>query len=270
MNVSPWPLTPAFAVSLIFYYRPRARAFVGTSPGGSRLVVARENLRGYRGLTFDGYGALLQGGPDEPPRVLARLLSEAGKVVDRSVRDAWRKALRTKFAADSFLAFREVHRQVFQDFFTRHGIRADLDASIDEAFDEYRLAKAYPEVSAVLRDLERDVAMAVVSNMDTAILLEALHRNGLSFTFVVASEEEQRYKPSASIFQRAIRYLGLPPANILHVGGSYLDDVVGATSLGMGAALVDRESGPRQDSNPSSRVIRSLNDLSDLIRKSWG
>ena len=242
---------------------------MGTSPGGSRLVVARENLRGYRGLPFDGYGALLQGGPDEPPRVLARLLSEAGKVVDRSVRDAWRKALRTKFAADSFIAFREVHRQVFQDLFARYGIRADLDASIDEAFDEYRLPKAYPEVSGVLHELERDVAMAIISNMDTAILLEALHRNGLSFTFVVASEEEQRYKPSASIFQRAIRYLGLPPANILHVGGSYPVDVVGATSLGMGAALVDRESGPRQDSNPSSRVIRSLNDLPDLIRKSW-
>lgn len=243
---------------------------MGTSPGGSRLVVARENLRGYRGLTLDGYGALLQGGPDEPPRVLLRLLSERGKVVDRSVRDAWRKALQTKFATDPFIAFREAHRQVFQDLFTRYGIPDNVDACIDEAFDEYRLAKAYPEVPAVLRELERDVTMAVISNMDTAILLEALHRNGLSFTFVVASEEEQRYKPSASIFQRAIRYLGLPPANILHVGGSYLDDVVGATSLGMGAALVDRESGPREGSGSSVRVIRSLKDLPTVIRQSWG
>lgn len=233
-------------------------------------MVARENLRGYRGLTLDGYGALLQGGPDVPPRVLARLLSERGKVVDRSVQDAWRKALRSKYAADPFIAFREVHRQVFQDLFARYGIPDDLEATIDEAFDEYRLAKAHPEVSTVLRELERDVAMAVVSNMDTAILLEALHRNGLSFTFVVASEEEQRYKPSASIFQRAIRYLGLPPANILHVGGSYLDDVVGATSLGMGAALVDRESGPQEDSGSSVRVIRSLKDLPTVIRQSWG
>ena len=86
---------------------------------------------------------------------------------------------------------------------------------------------------------------------------------------VVASEEEQRYKPAASIFQRAIRYLGLPPANILHVGGSYPEDVVGATSLGMGAALMDRESGPRPDSGGSVRVIRSLNELPILVRESW-
>ena len=162
-----------------------------------------------------------------------------------------------------------MHRQLFQDLFNQYGIQADVEASIDEALDEYRLAKAHPEVPAVLRELERDVAMAVISNMDTAILLEALHRNGLSFTFVVASEEEQRYKPAASIFQRAIRYLGLPPANILHVGGSYPEDVVGATSLGMGAALMDRESGPRTDSGGSVRVIRSLTELPILIRESW-
>jgi 2-haloalkanoic acid dehalogenase type II len=247
----------------------RSRRFVGAAPGGSRLVVARENLRGYRGLTFDGYGALLQGGPDEPPRALARVFSDQGKVVDRSVREAWQKGLRTKYAADPFVAFREMHRQLFQDLFTRYGIREDVDATVDAAFDEYRLARAHPEVSAVLRDLEKEVAMAVVSNMDTAILLEALHRNGLSFTFIVASEEEQRYKPSASMFQRAIRYLGLPPANILHVGGSYPEDVVGATSLGMGAALVDRESKTRQDSGRSVRVIQSLEELPPLIRQSW-
>jgi FMN phosphatase YigB (HAD superfamily) len=53
------------------------------------------------------------------------------------------------------------------------------------------------------------------------------------------------------------------------VGDSYLDDVVGATSLGMGAALVNRHSGPRQDSGRSVRVIRSLEDLPNLIRQSW-
>jgi hypothetical protein len=38
----------------------------------------------------------------------------------------------------------------------------------------------------------------------------------------------------------------------------------------MGTALVDRESGPKQESNPSGRVIRNLDDLPNLIRHSWG
>lgn len=236
--------------------------------GGSRLVIAPQNLRGYRGLTLDGYGALLQGGPATMPRVLARLLADHGTPVDRAAREAWRQALRTQYAADPFLAFREAHRKVFQEFFTRFGIPDEVDPYVDEAFDEYRHGKAYPEVRSVLKELEADVAMALVSNMDTMLLLEALHNNGLSFTFIVTSEEEQRYKPSASIFQRAIRYLGLPAANILHAGDSYVEDVVGATSVGMGSVLIERGSEPK-DPPTSGRVIRDLGELPELIRKSW-
>jgi 2-haloalkanoic acid dehalogenase type II len=242
---------------------------VATAPVGSRIVVARQNLRGYRGLTLDGYGALLQGGPDGTPQTLLRLLSDQGRAANPSVRDAWRNALRAQYAADPFLAFREVHRLVFQELFRRFGIQGDVDTCIDETFEEYRRVKAFPEVSSVLRELEPEVPMAVVSNMDMAILLEALHRNGLSFTFVVASEEEQRYKPHGSIFQRAIRYLGLPPENIIHVGDSYHEDVAGATSAGMGAALIHRKPDPVPDSGSSVRLIRDLRELPKLIRESW-
>lgn len=242
---------------------------MGTTSGASRLVVAHPNLRGYRGLTLDAYGALLQGGPSQPPRTLARLLSTSGRTADRSVGDAWRKALRTHFAADPFIAFREVHRLALQELFREFGIRGDIDSCIDDAFDEYRRESAYPEVSSVLRELEHEVPMAVVSNMDTAVLLEALHRNGLSFTFVVASDEEQRYKPHTSIFQRAVRYLGLPAANVFHVGDSYLEDIVGARSVGMGAALIDRHATSVPKSSESVRVIRGLRELPELLHQSW-
>jgi len=237
--------------------------------GGTRVLVATKNLRGYRGLSLDGYGALLQGGPDTMPQVLVRLLADHGKSPDRMADDLWRKALHTQCAADPFVAFREVHRAVFNELFTRFGLRGDVDACIDEAFDEYRHAKAYPEVHAVLRELEADVPLAVVSNMDTMVLLDALHNNGLSFTFIVTSEEEQRYKPSRSIFERAIRYLGLPPANILHVGDSYLEDVVGPTSVGMGSVLM-RRSGASGDPPPKSTpIVSDLRQAREFVRRSW-
>jgi len=237
--------------------------------GGTRVVVAPKNLRGYRGLSLDGFGALLQGGPDTMPRVLGRLLADRGKPAVRVADDLWRKALHTEYAADPFVAFREVHRAVFNGLFTRFGIRADVDACIDEAFDEYRHAKAYPEVHAVLRELEADVPLAVVSNMDTMVLLDALQNNGLSFTFIVTSEEEQRYKPSRSIFERAIRYLGLPPANILHVGDSYLEDVVGPTSVGMGSVLLRRSDAFGDPPPKSTPIVSDLRDAVEFVRRSW-
>jgi 2-haloacid dehalogenase len=246
-----------------------SRRFVAAAGGGTRFVVAPKNLRGYRGLSLDAYGALLQAGPDTMPQVLVRLLADHGMPVDRAADDLWRKGLHTQYAADPFVAFREVHRNVFNELFTRFGLRGDVDACIDEAFDEYRHAKAYPEVYAVLRELEADIALAVVSNMDTMVLLDALHNNGLSFTFIVTSEEEQRYKPSRSIFERAIRYLGLPPENLLHVGDSYIEDVVGPTSVGMGSVLL-RRSGASGDPAPKTTMtVSDLREVREFVRRSW-
>jgi len=92
---------------------------------------------------------------------------------------------------------------------------------------------------------------------------------GLSFTFVITSEEEQRYKPAPSIFQRAIRYLGLPAENILHVGDSFEEDVVGASAVGMGSLLIQR-SGRSKDPVPKgTKVVRNLGEVRDFVRRSW-
>src|SRR5437879_8311486 len=200
-----WP-SDNFAVGMM---SPRAsdsllsavlsRRFVAAAGGGTRFVVAPKNLRGYRGMSLDAYGALLQGGPDTMPQVLVRLLADHGTPVNRVAHDLWRKSLHTQYAAEPFVAFREVHRTAFSESFTRFGIRGDVDVCIDEAFDEYRHVQAYPEVHAVLRELETNVPMAIVSHMHTMVLLDALHNNVLSFTFIVPSEEEQRCNPSRPI-----------------------------------------------------------------------
>jgi len=154
------------------------------------LVVAESNLRGFRGLTVDAFGCLLRGGPAQLPNAVRKIAAEHnGDRNARSPEDLWRDTFRKYIRANPFLSFREVHRKTIQDFFEALGIANDVDGCIDAVFHEYRSSSAYPEVSAVLRDLEQEVPVAVVSNMDTTALLEALQRNGLSFTFIITSDE---------------------------------------------------------------------------------
>src|SRR3989442_10955957 len=162
----------------------------------TRLVVAVSNLRGFRGLTVDAFGSLLRGGPGQLPAALRKIVAEREE--NRSARapeDLWRDTFRKYIRTSPFLSFREVHRKTIQDFFKALGISADVDGCIDATLDEYRSSGAYPDVSAVLRDLEQEGPVAVVSNMATTALLGALQRNGLTFTFIITSHEEQRYKP---------------------------------------------------------------------------
>src|SRR2546422_5928899 len=202
----------------------------------TRLVVAESNLRGFRGLTVDAFGCLLRGGPGQLPNAMRKIVGAREETRNvQSPEDLWRDTFRRYIRANPFLSFREDHRKTIQDFFKALGISEDVDGSTDAAFDEYRSSSAYPEVSAVLRDVEQEGAGAGGSNMDTNAVFGAVQRDGVPITFIITSGEEQRYKPDPSLFQRAVRYLGLPAANVLHVGSSYAEDIVGAS-------LIDRKS----------------------------
>ena len=236
----------------------------------TRLVVAESNLRGFRGLTVDAFGCLLRGGPGQLPNAMRKIVGAREETRNvQSPEDLWRDTFRRYIRANPFLSFREVHRKTIQDFFKALGISEDVDRSIDAAFDEYRSSSAYPEVSAVLRDVEQEVPVAVVSNMDTTALLGALQRNGLTFTFIITSDEEQRYKPDPSLFQRAVRYLGLPAANVLHVGSSYAEDIVGASLTGMPALLMQRPGAPEEPRGEAQGTVHDLQQVHDFIRNSW-
>jgi len=235
----------------------------------TRVVVAESNLRGYRGLTLDAFGSLLQDGPAHVPAALNRIVRELRVGLDSpALSNLWRVAIRHHRETEPFQAYREVHKRAFHEIFDRLGIRSSVDDPVDETFEGYRRAKAFPEVSAVLNELERDVPIAVVSNMDTRLLLEVLQNNGLAFTFVITSEEEQRYKPAPSLFRRAVRYLGLPAAHVLHIGDSYDEDVVGATSAGMGALRIRRGRSPTDP--PEDRTgVDDLRGVQNVLRESW-
>src|SRR5947209_19109061 len=134
----------------------------------TRLVVAESNLRRFHGLTVDAFGCLLRGGPGHLPNVLRKIVGGRGKTLNvASPEDLWRDTFRKYIRANPFLSFREVHRKTIQDFLKALGISEDVDGSIDAAFDEYRSSSAYPEVSAVLRDVEQEVPEEVDSNVDT-------------------------------------------------------------------------------------------------------
>jgi len=98
-----------------------------------------------------------------------------------------------------------------------------------------------PELRSVLPALrDRGVPVIMITNTArrAATWKSMLHdRWGLVFDHVIASCEVGKAKPDRAIFERASRLLGLPAAEILHVGDRWELDVVGAQNAGFGAAL---------------------------------
>ncbi|MBI3325500.1 MAG: HAD-IA family hydrolase, partial [Nitrospinae bacterium] len=130
-------------------------------------------------------------------------------------------------------------------------------------FGQPEVWRVFPEVMEVLPRLkERGFVTGVISNWDTRLgpLLEGL---GLMryLDHVVLSAEVGWEKPHRRIFEAALTRAGVPPAQALHVGDNYQQDVVGARDAGMQAVWLRRRGAEAAD----CPVIPSLHDLLTMV-----
>ena len=120
--------------------------------------------------------------------------------------------------------------------------------------------RLYDDVLPALDALrEMNVRCAIVSNWDSR-LPRLIERLGLTsrFEFVLTSAEAGYSKPAPGIFISALERLNVSASEVLHVGDSPDDDVLGAEQAGLHAVLIDRGKG-------ASAGLRSLTELPALI-----
>lgn len=84
------------------------------------------------------------------------------------------------------------------------------------------------------------VPIYIVSNIDTADILNALEYHGLKPAGVFTSEDARAYKPRKELFQMALQSVGLNGNEVVHIGDSLCSDVKGAGELGINAIWVNR------------------------------
>jgi putative hydrolase of the HAD superfamily len=121
-----------------------------------------------------------------------------------------------------------------------------------------------------LRD--RNLHLAIVSNIDEDFLHPMLEREGLKEIFHswTSSEEARSCKPSPAIYQMALDKAGCNPEEVLFVGDSQEQDIAGARALGMMTALIrDGDAAApgagALDASPPHYVIDELSELHAII-----
>jgi HAD superfamily hydrolase (TIGR01509 family) len=122
------------------------------------------------------------------------------------------------------------------------GIALDGPDGLAATLVEAIAFEPYPETVAVLTELRaRGNRLAVVSNWDVS-LLEVLERTGLRpfFDAVAVSALVGASKPDPRAFAVALDELGAAPADAIHVGDTYGEDVLGARAAGVRPILLDR------------------------------
>ena len=167
--------------------------------------------------------------------------------VDEAAYDAWRAAWESRWL-----------RSLGID-----PVDPDLLRGIFAVQDDPARFVLFDDALPALEDLRSaGIRLGVISNFAWH-LPDAVAHLGLGpyLELVLTSARVGYRKPHPEIFHHALARLGLPPERVLHVGDSYLPDVLGPPRVGMDAVLLDRGEAARYD----CPTIRSLGALPPLV-----
>ena len=144
-----------------------------------------------------------------------------------------------------------------------------IDACAREIYEEWAVCRhfsLYDDVKPVLRQLhESGLRLGLISNTHRCLNSFQSHFDLETFiTGAVSSSDHGFMKPHPSIFEAALRELGVAADEALMVGDSIGHDVAGARRLGMRAVLLVRSgrTGTRVEDVP---VISSLRELPAVV-----
>ena len=222
--------------------------------GGARLrrqMRLQAEGQGYprpvlRAVLFDVDFTLFRPGPELGPEGYRRLGERHGLALDPA---RYAEARRT--AIDALSRKRElVHDEEVWVAFTeqiivgmggaREGARACAVDMVLE-WERHENFTLYEDAVPVFAELRRHaLKIGLVSNGQRD-LEEFREHHALDVDVAVGSKSHGRIKPDPSIFEAALRALGVEARESAMVGDSYEDDIEGARALGMRAILLDRE-----------------------------
>lgn len=146
---------------------------------------------------------------------------------------------------------------------------AALAAAASDAQREFDLATSYilyPDVEEALTALqERGLKMGVVSDWGIALGLVLRHFDLTRFfDFAIISATARRAKPDPELYRLALERADVVADYAVHIGDSYVRDVLGARSMGIHPVLIDRMR-LLQPETVDCPLVYDLHGLLDLL-----
>ena len=145
-----------------------------------------------------------------------------------------------------------------------------LDACATEIYSEWAACQhffLYDDVGPTLRELAgRGIKVGLISNSHRCLASFQQHFELHGLIAAALSSSEHGYlKPHPSIFESALKLVGVTAAESVMVGDSLPHDIEGARRVGMRGILVQRSADVSESTIPDVPVIHDLSELPALL-----
>ena len=145
-----------------------------------------------------------------------------------------------------------------------HSPDDDLADHLNTLYLKHRFEdiQLFDDVLPALNALRGDYTMGLLSNGNTYP-----ERCGLEgfFQFVVFAQDYGIQKPDPRLFEIAIEHAGCAKQQLLHVGDSFQNDIIGAKQAGVRSIWLNRQGENKETGKQHDFAISSLRELTGLL-----
>jgi 2-haloacid dehalogenase/putative hydrolase of the HAD superfamily len=189
----------------------------------------------------DFYGTIVHE-DGEVIKKITKIICDTGKVENPSEVDSfWWKDFQTMFMnsyGDTFETQRALEEKSLEHTLEQFESSADAKELSEMMFAHWVNPPIFEDSKEFFE--KSPLPVYVVSNIDTADILEVMDFHGLKAAGVFTSEDAKSYKPRKELFELALKKSGLNADEVIHIGDSLSSDVKGANSLGIRALWLNR------------------------------
>lgn len=195
-----------------------------------------------KAIVFDSYGTLIStgtGSVDAAQKILKKINSDMDATVFYKKWKEFHKQQMTEMK--EFKKEEEIFVNDLKLLYEFYELDGDYKEDVKIMLDTLGKRKVFEETLEALAELSKKYKIYIGSTTDTEPLLKDIENNKIQVDGVYTSESLKVYKPDSKFYEQILHTIGCTPEEVVFVGDSIIDDVMGPQKVGIYSILLDRK-----------------------------
>lgn len=195
-----------------------------------------------RAIIFDAFGTLFRVTNGGSAKTIMKNITDCGMAVnEETFLKEWKSYYKNHTLGNcKFMTERAIFIARIKMFYDRYHVNRNAENDADALLAGAFKREAYPEIKTVLNELMKNYLVFIGSNTDNDVLESVMKKNNITVHKVYTSENLKCYKPDRRFFTQILDDNGLSPHDVLFVGDSITDDILGPKVIGIKTVWIDR------------------------------
>jgi 2-haloalkanoic acid dehalogenase type II len=220
-----------------------------------------------KALIFDCYGTIIStgnGSVNSTKIILDNLKSDIDPILFYK---EWKKIHRENISGlKHFCNEKKIFINDLNILFKLYNINGNAKKHIKPMLRSLYERYFYDDVIVNLKKIKKDFNIYIASNSDTKPLIHNIGKEKYLFDGIYTSEKIRAYKPSRIFFEKVIKKIKFNKDEILFIGDSIEDDIIGAKNVGLKTVLIDRKNSSQYIKNEADYLIKNMHDLINIVK----